>query len=104
MLVEEIISTIGCSEEQSYEDKLNQPFYIKVNQVDLFKKLIFSPDDEDSKYYYENQPFSIGAIPSSLNRQLYERLQNLGQSLQTQFGFGYQGASGQDLFDIEYVQ
>jgi len=104
LLVEEIISTIGCSEEQSYEDKLNQPFYIKVNQVDLFKKLIFSPDDEDSKYYYENQPFSIGAIPSSLNRQLYERLQNLGQSLQTQFGIGYQGASGQDLFDIEYVQ
>lgn len=104
LLVEEIISTIGCSEEQSYEDKLNQPFYIKVNQVDLFKKLIFSPDDEDSKYYYENQPFSIGAIPSSLNKQLYERLQNLGQSLQTQFGIGYQGASGQDLFDIEYVQ
>jgi hypothetical protein len=104
LLVEEIISTIGCSEEQSYEDKLNQPFYIKVNQVDLFKKLIFSPDDEDSKYYYENQPFSIGVIPSSLNRQLYERLQNLGQSLQTQFGIGYQGASGQDLFDIEYVQ
>lgn len=104
LLVEEIISTIGCSEEQSYEDKLNQPFYIKVNQVDLFKKLIFSPDDEDSKYYYENQPFSIGAVPSSLNRQLYERLQNLGQSLQTQFGTGYQGVSGQDLFDIEYVQ
>jgi hypothetical protein len=104
LLVEEIISTIGCSEEQSYEDKLNQPFYIKVNQVDLFKKLIFSPDDEDSKYYYENQPFSVGTIPSSLNRQLYERLQNLGQSLQTQFGIGYQGASGQDLFDIEYVQ
>ncbi len=104
LLVEEIISTIGCSEEQSYEDKLNQPFYIKVNQVDLFKKLIFSPDDEDSKYYYENQPFNIGTIPSSLNRQLYERLQNLGQSLQTQFGTGYQGASGQDLFDIEYVQ
>ena len=104
LLVEEIISTIGCSEEQSYEDKLNQPVYIKVNQVDLFKKLIFSPDDEDSKYYYENQPFNIGAVPSSLNRQLYERLQNLGQSLQTQFGTGYQGASGQDLFDIEYVQ
>ena len=104
LLVEEIISTIGCSEEQSYEDKLNQPVYIKVNQVDLFKKLIFSPDDEDSKYYYENQPFNIGVVPSSLNRQLYERLQNLGQSLQTQFGTGYQGASGQDLFDIEYVQ
>jgi hypothetical protein len=36
ILVDEIISTIGCSEEQSYEDKLNQPIYIKVNQIDLF--------------------------------------------------------------------
>lgn len=104
LLVEEIISTIGCSEEQSYEDKLNQPFYIKVNQIDLFKKLIFSPDDEDAKFYYEDAPFSVGAIPSSFNKQLYERMQNLGQSFQTQFGVGYQGASGQDLFDIEYVQ
>ena len=75
LLVEEIISTIGCSEEQSYEDKLNQPFYIKVNQIDLFKKLIFSPDDEDAKFYYEDAPFSVGAIPSSFNKQLYERMQ-----------------------------
>ena len=30
VLVEEIVSTIGCSEEQSYQDKINQPIYIKV--------------------------------------------------------------------------
>ena len=104
LLVEEIISTIGCSEEQSYEDKLNQPIYIKVSQIDLFKRLKFSPEDDDAKYYYENEPTTPGAIPSSTNRILYERLQNLGQSYQTQFSSGYKGASGQDLFDIEYVQ
>ena len=104
LLVEEIISTIGCSEEQSYEDKLNQPIYIKVSQIDLFKRLKFSPEDDDAKYYYENKPTTPGAIPSSTNRILYERLQNLGQSYQTQFSSGYKGASGQDLFDIEYVQ
>jgi hypothetical protein len=104
LLVEEIISTIGCSEEQSYEDKLNQPIYIKVSQIDLFKRLKFSPDDDDAKYYYENEPTTPGAIPSSTNRILYERLQNLGQSYQTQFSSGYKGASGQDLFDVEYVQ
>jgi hypothetical protein len=104
LLVEEIISTIGCSEEQSYEDKLNQPIYIKVSQIDLFKRLKFSPEDDDAKYYYENEPTTPGAIPSSTNRILYERLQNLGQSYQTQFGSGYKGASGQDLFDVEYVQ
>jgi hypothetical protein len=104
LLVEEIISTIGCSEEQSYEDKLNQPIYIKVSQIDLFKRLKFSPEDDDAKYYYENEPTTPGAIPSSTNRILYERLQNLGQSYQTQFSSGYKGASGQDLFDVEYVQ
>ncbi len=104
LLVEEIISTIGCSEEQSYEDKLNQPIYIKVSQIDLFKRLKFSPEDDDAKYYYENEPTTPGAIPSSANRILYDRLQNLGQSYQTQFSSGYKGASGQDLFDVEYVQ
>jgi hypothetical protein len=104
LLIEEVISTIGCSEEQSYEDKLNQPIYIKVSQIDLFKRLKFSPDDPDAKYYYEDQSTTPGAIPSSTNRILYERLQNLGQSYQTQFGSGYKGKSGQDLFDVEYVQ
>ena len=104
LLVEEIVSTIGCSEEQSYEDKLNQPIYIKVSQIDLFKRLKFSPEDDDAKFYYESQSTSPGSIPSSTNRVLYERLQNLGQSYQTQFGSGYKGASGQDLFDVEYVQ
>ena len=104
ILVEEIVSTIGCSEEQSYEDKLNQPIYIKVSQVDLFKRLKFSPDDKDAKFYYENTPTNPGIIPNSVNRVLYDRLQNLGQSYQTQFGSDYRGVSGQDLFDIEYVQ
>ena len=98
ILVEEIVSTIGCSEEQSYEDKLNQPIYIKVSQVDLFKRLKFSPDDKDAT------PTNPGIIPNSVNRVLYDRLQNLGQSYQTQLGSDYRGVSGQDLFDIEYVQ
>lgn len=104
ILVDEIISTIGCSEEQSYEDKVNQDIYIKVSQIDLFKRLIYSPDDEFAKYYYEVNDTTVGTTPYSMNRELYSRLQNLGQSYQTQFGSSYVGASGQQLFDIEYVQ
>jgi hypothetical protein len=104
ILIDEIISTIGCSEEQSYEDKIGQDIYIKVNQIDLFKKLKFSPDDEVAKFYYEINPTSQGTIPYSLNRELYKRLQNTGQSYQTEYGNSYYGASGQELFDIEYVQ
>jgi hypothetical protein len=104
ILVDEIIGTIGCSEEQSYEDKVNQELYIKVSQIDLFKRLIYSPDDEVAKYYYEKDDTPVGTVPYSMNRELYSRLQNLGQSYQTQFGSSYVGASGQELFDIEYVQ
>ena len=104
ILVDEIISTIGCSEEQSYEDKVNQPIYIKVSQIDLFKRLVYSPDDETAKYYYEKNETPSGTIPYSMNRELYNRLQNLGQSYQTQYSSSYIGASGQELFDIEYVQ
>ncbi len=104
ILVDEIIGTIGCSEEQSYEDKVNQELYIKVSQIDLFKRLIYSPDDEVAKYYYEKDYTPVGTVPFSMNRELYSRLQNLGQSYQTQFGSSYVGASGQELFDIEYVQ
>lgn len=104
ILVDEIIGTIGCSEEQSYEDKVNQELYIKVSQIDLFKRLIYSPDDDVAKYYYEKDDTAVGITPYSMNRELYSRLQNLGQSYQTQFGSSYIGASGQELFDIEYVQ
>jgi hypothetical protein len=104
ILVDEIIGTIGCSEEQSYEDKVNQELYIKVSQIDLFKRLIYSPDDDVAKYYYEKDDTTVGITPYSMNRELYSRLQNLGQSYQTQFGSSYIGASGQELFDIEYVQ
>lgn len=104
ILTEEIITTLGCSEEQSYEDKLGQDIYIKVSQIDLFKRLVLSPEDETAKYYYETKDSSPGAIPYSLNRELYKRLQNIGQSYETDYGTKYYGASGQQLFDIEYVQ
>ena len=104
ILTEEIINTLGCSEEQSYEDKINQDIYIKVSQIDLFKRLVFSPEDETAKYYYETKNTSPGSIPFSLNRELYKRLQNIGQSYETDYGSKYYGASGQQLFDIEYVQ
>ena len=100
LLIDEIITTIGCSEEQSYEDKIGQDIYIKVSQIDIFKKLVFSPDDDAAKYYYEIKSSSNGQIPYSLNRELYNRLQNLGQSYEDEYNSSYYGASGNQLFDI----
>lgn len=108
ILIDSIISTIGCSEEQSYDSSLNQPIYIKVKQTDLFSLLKISPDDETGKFFYEKQDTPNGTIPYAMNRQLYKRLQTPNQSFSqdTSSGNGqsYKGASQQELFDIEYVQ
>ena len=107
-LIDEIVSTIGCSEEQSYETTVGQPFYIKVNQIDLFDQLKTSPDDEIGKVFYEDNQTSNGSVPYSMNRELYKRLQTPNQSFSqdTNAGNGqnYISLSQSQIFDIEYVQ
>ena len=108
ILIEEIVKTIGCSEEQSYNDIVSsnnqqgQKIYIKVSQVDLFKRLQLSPDDEKAKFFYEDEDNQPGSNPFSFNRDLYKRLET-GQLLSQQSGNGFIGESGQELFDIRYV-
>ena len=108
ILIDEIVTMIGCSEEQSYNDMVFSPnqsgqkIYIKVSQVDLFKKLQLGPDDEKAKYFYEDVDTPKGTLPFSCNRDLYKRLQT-GQSISQQTGSDYIGESGQQLFDIKYV-
>jgi hypothetical protein len=108
ILIDEIIKTIGCSEEQSYNDivssnsQTGQKIYIKVSQVDLFKRLQLSPEDEKAKFFYEDEDNQPGTNPFSFNRDLYKRLET-GQLLSQQYGNGFIGESGQELFDIRYV-
>jgi len=104
IIIGEMISTLGCSEEQSYDSTLNQPIYIKVNQIDLFQTLKYSPDDKNAKFFYENADTGVGSLPYSMDRELYNRLQNVNVSYNTQLGGDYKGGSGQGLFDFEYVQ
>jgi hypothetical protein len=50
-LIEEMVSTVGCSEEQNYP--VNIPIYIRVSQIDIFKILKDGPDGGVAKFYYE---------------------------------------------------
>jgi len=68
ILVDEIITTIGCSEEQSYENMVNVDLYVKLKHIDLFKILQISFDDEYGKYNYESSTTTNGQIPYSMNR------------------------------------
>ena len=107
-LIEEIVSTIGCSEEQSYETTVGQSFYIKVNQIDLFDQLKTSPEDEIGKVFYEDTQTINGTIPYSMNRELFKRLQVPNQSFSQDANAGngqnYISLSQSQIFDIEYVQ
>lgn len=104
IVMDEMISTLGCSEEQSYQSSVNNPIYIKVNQIDLFQTLKYSPDEKRAKFFYEKNNTSPGTIPYAMDRELYKRLQNVNTSYSTQNGGDYVGGSGQNLFDFEYVQ
>jgi hypothetical protein len=102
LLIEDIIATIGCSEEQSYNNMLSTPIYIKVKNVDLFGMLKTSPEDVYGKLNYENTESTNGDIPYSMNRQLYRRLVS-PQSFSQEYGQSFKSASGEELFNIQYV-
>ena len=103
IIIDELISTLGCSEEQNYSDRVNQKMYIKVKHVDLFKRLLNSPTDKNGKYFYEKTTTPSGTVPYSMNRELYNRLQS-SASYSQEYGQSYKGASGNELFDIKYVE
>tara|TARA_B100002019_G_C21273295_1_gene603681 strand:+ start:2215 stop:4128 length:1914 start_codon:yes stop_codon:yes gene_type:complete len=69
---------------------------IPVKSVDPFRLLKNSPSSNVGKATYEKLDPSIGQLPHSTNKELFERLNN--PSMQQD----YLGGSGQRLFTIEY--
>lgn len=102
ILVDEMLSTLGCSEEQTYNSFINVPIYIDVKTVDLYKILKKPPTDPSVKFLYEKSETPNGTVPYAMNLELYNRLQS-NVSFSQEYGNKYIGASGQQLFDIEYV-
>jgi len=91
----ETIHALGCSQQQAYD---GQVVYIKVKSVDIQKLLKRDPTGENASLSYEKTPPTPNSIPYSMNREMWERLQNLNVPVD------YYGASGQKLFEISYVQ
>lgn len=102
IIQEEYIGALGCSQEQEY---LAGDIYIKVKNIDIFgKTLQQNPYTKPGKYLYELAPFSPDSIPRAFNKDLWKRIQDDGKSYQQEYGTGYLGASGQELFDIVFVK
>lgn len=107
IFIEETLSVAGCSQEQTFlgnqDGSGSNKIYIRVNQIDLFKKLNKNPSEGDNDLLYElNTPVN-GESPYSMDRELYNRLQNEGFSFQDEYSNDYIGASGREIMNINYV-
>ena len=94
-LQKESINSLGCSAQQSYDG--TQTIYIKVKSTDIQNLLKRDPNEEVAAVAYEKTPPTSNSNPYSMNRQMWERLQNLNVPE------SFYGASGQKLFEISYV-
>jgi len=104
IIIQETIHAINCSSQQEFVP--NNPIYVNINSIDFFKQLQINPDVNKGKFYYEKKPFSVNDTRKSLNRELYRRTQNPNQAFSTDpnnQGLLYQGGSGQNLFNITFV-
>lgn len=96
------VKAIGCSEDQEYTP--NTSIYIKVSSIDLFGQLKDDPTSPVGKITYEKKNVSYNSFPFSMNKELYNRIQNINQPYSVSAGSNYLGKSTQNLFDITYVE
>lgn len=99
IITEEFITTIGCSQEQTYEPTV---LFIPIKSIDLFELLKQDPNSTTGQILYEKDSINVQNNPFSMNRELFNRIQKDKQSYITEYGQPYLGASQQSLFDIEY--
>jgi len=102
ILTETIIKTLGCSVD--FQINFNQTQYIKVQSIDFFDFLTVSADTKLGKLIYEEKPISYFKPPFSMNKSIYDRIQNLNQPISAVVGTDYIGKSGEGIFNYEYVQ
>jgi hypothetical protein len=100
ILYEECLSAVGCDQQQTFDA---QVLYIKVSSIDIGGLLIKDPVESPGKVMYEKIPVQVQTYPFSMNKELYQRIQS-GQPYSIDNGQNYIGKSGQDLFDIQYVE
>jgi len=94
IVIKDCLTALGCDQQQTYS---SGPVYVKVSSIDLFNRLLIDPQDEVGAIIYEKTSIVPGQIPFSMNRELHQLTTN------SNLIYNYKGKSGQDLFDISYV-
>ena len=98
------VKAVGCESEQEFP--ANTTVYIKVGAIDFLGLLKEDPNEPVGKISYEKNSINYNSTPFSMNKELYNRIQNINvpYSSPTFAGVDYKGPSTQDLFDITYVE
>ena len=102
ILTDSIKKTLGC--DLDFQIVSNQTQYVKVQSIDFFNFLTLSAETKVGKLIYEKQNINYFSYPYSMNKSLYDRIQNQNQPISAVAGSDFLGKSGQPLFNIEYVQ
>jgi ElaB/YqjD/DUF883 family membrane-anchored ribosome-binding protein len=100
ILIQESLTAVGCDQQQVFN---SQVIFIKVKSIDIINSLKIDPNTKIGKLIYEKEQITVQTNPFPLNKELYQRIQS-GQPYSTDNGQLYKGVSGQDLFDIQYVE
>jgi len=98
------VKAVGCESEQEFP--ANTSVYIKVGAIDLVGLLKEDPSGTVGKISYEKNPIVYNSSPFSMNKELYNRIQNINVPYSSPLfaGVDYVGPSTQNLFDITYVE
>ena len=102
LIQEEIILAAGCSQDQTYTP--GQDLYLRVQSIDFLGQLKTDPTTPVGKITYEQNNLTFPQIPYAMNKELYNRIQNINQPFSVQYSALYRGLSTQDLFDLTYVE
>jgi hypothetical protein len=100
ILIQESLTAVGCDQQQVFNSQI---IYIKVKSIDIINSLKIDPNTKIGKLIYEKEQIAVQTNPFPLNKELYQRIQS-GQPYSVDNGQLYKGVSGQDLFDIQYVE
>lgn len=100
ILSDEAVKAVGCDLQQTYTP---QDVYIKVKSTDLIGILKYDPQSSEGRVLYEKNSVNIQDTPFSMNKELYSRIQS-NNPYSVDNGQLYKGKSGQDLFDIQFVE
>ena len=100
IILEESIKAVGCDLQQTYTPQI---LYVKVKSTDILNILKLDPQDSKGAIFYEKNPINIQDNPFSMNRELYQLIQD-GNEYSVLNGSLYRGKSGQGLMDIQYVE